>query len=340
MNGTLSHPIFWLWNAKNLETATIALDFDAESNFTEQCQSLLSHSEVLQATKQQTSFTELNIDIYNARTSSFDDWKNMMLCIPTLYPNLKKLSYVGRFYFKGILSEELDWNLCFGNLEYIDVDIAVTAYNAMSLMQSILANDNGYFDNIKALKLKNVITPCKKVMQSNDGSRASCALKVDELNLKHLIDQIGLLLKNRGDDLISLVLSVEKFRRTDRWFGFVDWPNHVLYEMFRRVLQIIQDNISFDGYLSIDLPKIWNPQSIWQENDIKSSLEIAQIINQIQIERNRISLCQVTQLIVELKGLVLYNEHIQFLEFWFGFDRKDFFEQKSDSLCFTMPYYS
>merc|ERR1712228_52217 len=107
---------------------------------------------------------------------------------------------------------------------------------------------------------------------------------------------------DRGNDLISLVLKMTRCKDSDH----------------------------FNGYLSFELPRLWNYYAhIWPEKEIKSSLKIAKIINQIQMARNSY---KDNQLIVELKGLVLFEEHREFLDFWFDFNKQDFFEHTYDKI--------
>ena len=342
VNGDIVHPIFWLWNAKNLETATISVDFNQQSNFREQCQILFKSSAMLQTAKQQGSFTELSILIDNQDNATFDDWKNMLSWIPMLYPNLKKLTYVRQLDFRGVLSEELEWNSCFGNLEYIEVDIPLTTENAMSLIESIRTNKDDSFKDLKVLKLKDIMIPHKKVMRTvyKAYHTDSCITKVNELKLKHFINQIGLLL--RDCSLISLVLSMQHDRGILSWN--IEWPHRMYFNCFGEIAAIIRDNSTYDGYLSFGLPSIHIFRNMnWREEDVEGSLQIAQTINQIHQIRAESNLCnRDKKLIVELKGLVLYEGHREFLQFWYGFGKRDLFEYRPQGgkMRLIMPYYS
>ena len=335
VNDQWSHPIFWLWNAKNLEKATFCIDFDETSNFAEECQLLLKHSGVQQVAKQQKSFTELTVYFCNFDKVGIDDWKNMISWIPSLYPNLQKIIYAETRLFKGHLAKELDWKFCFGNMRYIEFDIAISMDTAMGLMKSVRKRTDGSFKNLRAFKLKQILLSYQELVAQK---RLYNDCKVNLLKVKHFVEEFEMILNNKPLNLVSIVLKCKhrKFER-DIFYPYDSWERRMCLVSYKNVLSIIEKNSSFSGYLSFGFPRVrFKYPDVWSEANLDHSLEIAQIIQKIKTKMNKNQ--DERKLIVELKNLRLNDEHSEYLDFWFGFNKIDYFKQKYDTLCFTMPY--
>merc|ERR1712202_31522 len=141
------------------ETAELDLDFKVDSHkIRAETEKILAAPSMIAAAKSQTSFRRLRIKVNNGGDWKLDDWKNTFSCVRRLFPDLKEIlfeqhqTWLSSHYFKGVLSEGLNWAFCFGNLKVLKLSIPFSADNAIAFLGAIQNNESSS-PSIQALQL-------------------------------------------------------------------------------------------------------------------------------------------------------------------------------------------
>ena len=158
-----AHPLFWLWNIPNLESAELGVKLSARQEwqtFGDQCQTMLEKQEMQRASKAQTSFKSLVLKFNNLK--GVFDWNSIFTNIRLMYPNLKEIAYnilpVKRGPWEVIVetdvkvSGSIEWKVSFGGLKRIELGIGVAIEAANSLLTTINENDQ-VFRNLEVCNL-------------------------------------------------------------------------------------------------------------------------------------------------------------------------------------------
>ena len=276
--------------------------------------------------------------------AAVDDWKNVFSCVHRLYPNLKEIIYETQrsftTQFQGILSEELDWTFCFGNLEVLKLDIPLSTDNATAIMDAAHSRDN--FRALRALQLK---TPCPftRIVHEDPAKSKNRygyeLVRINVLKCQHFLDKVDAFLCNRPELLVSFVLHIT----TDSYVDNVTLKHetyiHTYWPLWTKVVSIIlklsqseNNGGVFDGFLEFSLPLfgfdwLWNqyrhsfrakPTAKVEHEWIVRSKRIGQMLCNIQMNMSKVNAFgEEKKLSVKLMDLRLYEEHNEFLKFWF-----------------------
>ena len=143
-----AHPLFWLWNIPNLESADLGVKLSTRFKFSNECQIMLGIQEMRRAALEQTSFKSLTLKFINQKGDF--DWNSIFTNIRLMYPNLQDIAYNPYHWWTKVpkvqSSHSIDWKMSFGGLKQVELSIGVAIDAVNSFLTTINENDRVFRD--------------------------------------------------------------------------------------------------------------------------------------------------------------------------------------------------
>ena len=344
------HPLFWLWNIDSLHSCSLEMDLppSPRSKYMQQFADLLSSELVVERARNQRTFKSLRIrlnvqstdpldvdhyvatnrteDIQNRWESFAENYNVLLRYLNRLYPNLTALTIIVQDFdglhdaiTNGMVHNEdihrMNIKLPFRNLQRLEVNVmsiddAIDLFGEMN-QHSTIKNVAVLFevDWSERLKVMDLMEAKFKFVRSH------C----------EMLEMVGVYFEHFGYSVHGVTEQMQ-----------MEWHWKVYSRYLSLITEMVESGVIIDGHLRFEMNIMrssiyrnntvnveWG-RTVWNKNNVEQSLLTAQRICRIQSavkqynDRLGDSECNEKKLVLSIPGLILYEEHRKFVEFWFN----------------------